>query len=182
MKRAVVAAALALCTSAASAEPLPWYRGVYTRIGWRDSIGIQERFHAWAAFAFGLGYRLERGWWGVDVSVLNLQHDLEEGLHTLGRVVPYLSFERWTRADLWLGAGLSYGWVKGTVDQAIAKRKGEGIQLEVIAGGELPRALRARLFVQGTLTVPLYELRDPYLSRDSVLDVIALEVALGVRF
>jgi hypothetical protein len=113
---------------------------------------------------------------------LNLQFDPEEGLHTIARLVPYVSFERWTRADLWFGAGVSYGWVKGTVDQAIAKRKGQGVQLEAIAGVELPRTLRIRPFVQGTFTMPLYELRDPYRSRDSIMSVIAIELALGIRF
>ena len=90
--------------------------------------------------------------------------------------------ERWTRADTWIGAGLSYGWIKGTVDQPIAKRKGDGFQAELIAGGELPREMRVRLFVQTTLTLPLYNLYDNYHSFDSYLYVYAFEVALGVRF
>ena len=87
-----------------------------------------------------------------------------------------------TAYDIWLGTGLSYGWVKGTVDEAIAKRRGEGWQAELVGGIELPRELRVRLFVQGTLTFPLYSLRDMYRSRDSVLYVYAAEASLGIRF
>ena len=182
MTKAFVVLLVCALATPARAERVPWYRGFYTRIGIRDSIGAQEPFHAWAAFAFGIGYRYSHGVWGIDASALNLQFDPEEGLHTAGRIVALVNFERWTHADLWLGAGLSYGWVKGTVDQAIAKRRGEGWQSEIIAGGELPRALVARLFVQGTLTLPLYNTYDIYKSRDSELYVYAVELALGVRF
>jgi hypothetical protein len=173
---------LVLATSTAHAERLPWYRGFYTRIGVRDSYGMQETFHAWAAFAFGVGYRFNRERWGVDASALNFQYDKEEGLHTAGRIVPYLNLERWTRADTWVGAGLSYGWLKGTVDQPIPKRRGEGLQAELIAGGELPREMRVRLFVQSTLTMPIYNLYDIYHSFDSTVYVYSFEIALGVRF
>jgi hypothetical protein len=168
--------------SVASAETLPWYRGFYTRVGVRDSFGVQEPIHAWAAFAFGIGYRYDNGCWGLDASAFNYQYDPEEGLHTAGRLLAFQSLQHWTRADIWVGAGLSFGWLKGTVDQAIAKRRGEGFQTEAVIGVELPRALRVRLFVQGTLTAPLYYLRDIYRSRDSDLYVYAFEAALGVRF
>jgi hypothetical protein len=174
---------LLLGAAAARAETVPWYRGFYTRIGVRDSYGIQEPFHAWAAFSFGVGFRFTRAQWGIDGSVLNVQYDPEEGMHTAVRVLPYLNLERWVCVDAWIGAGLSYGSVQGTVDEAIAKRRGNGLQGELIGGVELPRALRARLFVQGALTLPLYNLRDPvYMARDSALYVYALEAALGVRF
>jgi hypothetical protein len=182
VKLGVVALVLILATSSARGERLPWYRGFYTRVGVRDSFGAQETFHAWAAFAFGIGYRHDREQWGIDASALNLQYDKEEGLHTAVRVVPYLKLDRWTRADTWIGAGLSYGWLKGTVDEPIPKRRGQGFQAEVIAGGELPREMRARLFVQTTLTLPLYNLYDNYHSFDSTVYVYAFEVALGVRF
>jgi hypothetical protein len=176
-----LALVLALARST-SAETLPWYRGFYTRIGLRDSFGVQEPFHAWAAFAFGVGYRYDNGCWGLDASALNVQYDTEEGMHTAGRLVAFQSLKYWTRADIWVGAGLSYGWVKGTVDQAIAKRRGEGVQTEAVVGVELPRSLRVRLFAQATLTAPLYYTRDIYRSRDSTLYVSAFETALGVRF
>jgi len=167
----------------AHAEPaLRWYRGFYTRVGIRDTYGVQEPFHAWAAAAFGVGYRFNRDCWGIDLSVLNLQYDPEEGMHTAVRLVPYAGLRRWTRIDLWIGAGVSYGWVKGTVDQAIAKRRGDGMQAEGILGIELPRTLYVRTFVQATVTVPLYHLRDLYLSRDSTLDVVAVEGSFGLRF
>ncbi|HUS32227.1 MAG TPA: hypothetical protein VMZ53_27190 [Kofleriaceae bacterium] len=178
----VVVLALVLATSTARAERLRWYRGFYTRIGVRDSYGMQEPFHAWAAFAFGIGYRYDRERWGIDASALNLQYDKEEGLHTAVRIVPYASLTRWTKAETWAGAGLSIGWLKGTVDQAIPKRKGDGLQAELIAGGELPREMRVRLFVQSTLTLPLYQLYDTNHSRDSTVYVYAFEIALGVRF
>jgi hypothetical protein len=172
-----------LASTPAHAEPIkPWYRGFYTRIGVRDSYGVQAVFHAWAAFAFGFGYRYNRDCWGLDFSVANVQFDPEEGMHTAARVVAYQSFRHWLPVDLWAGGGLSYGWVKGTVAEAIAKRKGEGFQAEGQLGLELPRALRVRMFLQFTVTVPLYHLRDIYKSRDSTLDVWAAEAALGVRF
>ncbi len=182
MKRALVAITLVALAGTARGEQLPWYRGFYTRVGVRNSWGVQEPFHNWAAFAFGLGYRFDRGVWGIDGSVLDIQWDPEEGMHTIARVVPYVSLAQWTRIDIWLGSGLSYGWLKGTVDQAIPKRRGEGFQAEAIAGVELPRELRVRLFAQGTLTFPLYQVRDLQLSLDSALYVFAGEVALGVRF
>lgn len=166
----------------AHAEQLPWYRGFYTRVGLRDVFGVQEPLHAWAALAFGFGYRFDRRCWGLDASALNVGYDPEEGMHTAGRVIGYASLERWTRSPVWIGAGLSYGWIKGTVDQAIPKRRGQGWQTETVVGFELPRALRVRLFAQGTLTAPLYVMRDGYRSRDSVLYTYALEAALGVRF
>lgn len=179
----VTTSVLVLAVGDAHAERVCWYRGFYTRLGVRDSIGVEEPFHAWAAPSFGIGYRYTRQLWGIDGSVLNFQYDPEEGMHTLARVVPYLNFERWTRADLWIGAGLSYGWVKGTVDEAIAKRRGEGWQGELIVGGEMPRQIRVRMFAQFTATLPLYYLRDTtYMARDSALYVYALEGALGVRF
>jgi len=182
VKRIMVCVALAQ-SSVAYAEPsMPWYRGFYTRVGIRDTYGVQETFHAWAAVAFGVGYKLDRDIWGIDASVLDIQYDPEEGMHTAVRVVPYIGFHRWTCVDFWAGAGLSYGWVKGTVDQAIAKRKGDGFQAEAMLGIELPRTIKVRTFVQANLTVPLYHLRDIYRSRDSTLDVIALEAAFGVRF
>jgi hypothetical protein len=182
MRSGLVLLALFALAGTARGERMPWYRGFYTRVGIRDSFGVQEPFHAWAALAFGLGYRFDRGVWGLDGSVLNLQSDPEEGMHTLARIAPYVSLAQWTRIDVWLGTGLSYGWVKGTVDEAIAKRHGEGWQAELVGGIDLPRELRVRLFVQGTLTFPLYSLRDMYQSRDSVLYVYAAEASLGVRF
>lgn len=183
MRTAVmILACLLLASSAHAEEPHAWYRGFYTRVGVRDTYGVQEPFHAWAGAAFGLGYRFDRERWGIDGSVLNIQYDPEEGMHTAARIVAYADFQRWLRADIWFGGGLSYGWVKGTVDQAIAKRRGQGVQSETILGVELPRALRVRMFMQFTLTIPLYELRDIYMSRDSTLDVVAIEGAVGVRF
>lgn len=181
MGPSVVLGALLLAAMPARAERLPWYRGFYTRLGVRDSYGVQEPFNTWAALAFGLGYRLERDGWGLDGSILNLQYDPEEGLHTAARAIGYAELTRWTRAEAWIGAGLSYGWIKGTVDQAIAKRRGRGAQAELVAGVELPRALRVRAFVQGTLTAPMYNLYDLYLSRDSTVYVFALELAFGIR-
>jgi hypothetical protein len=178
----VVALVLAL-SAPAHAERLPWYRGFYARAGLRDSYGVYERLHAWAAVSYGVGYRFDRELWGIDVSAFNLQYDPEEGMHTIGRIVPYIDLGRWTRAHVWLGAGLSYGWVKGTVDEAIAKRRGEGWQAEGILGVELPRALRIRLFAQLAFTAPLYYLHDTiYDARDSALYAVAAEAALGVRF
>lgn len=168
---------LLLLTGTAHAD-LPWYRGFYTRVGVRDSFGVQDSFHAWAAFSFGLGYRYERAWWGVDGSVLNMQYDPEEGLHTPVRIVPYVTWR-----NLWAGAGLSYGWIKGTVYEPLPKRRGYGVQSELVVGIEAPRALLVRLFVQGTLTAPLYHLYEPqYHSHDSSLYVYALEGAVGIRF
>ena len=180
MRAAIIVIALA---GTAAAEPLPWYRGFYTRIGVRDSFGVEERFHAWTAFAFGIGYRFSRATWGIDGSVLNVQWDPEEGMHEAVRVLPYVTFTKWTGVETWFGAGLSYGWIKGTVDQAIPKRRGEGLQCDVTLGVELPRRIRVRTFAQLAGTLPFYQLYDTtYMARDSALYVYALEVALGVRF
>lgn len=169
--------ALLLLTSTAHAD-LPWYRGFYTRVGVRDQYGVEESFHAWAAFSFGLGYRYERSWWGIDGSVLNMQYDPEEGLHTPVRILPYLTTHR-----LWAGIGLSYGWTKGTVYEPLPKRRGYGMQSELIVGAELPEALLVRMFAQLALTAPLYNLHEPqYDSHDSTLYVYSLEGALGIRF
>ena len=149
----------------------------------RTRLLAEQPFHAWAAFAFGFGYRYDRHTWGIDGSVLNIQFDPEEGLHTAVRVVPYVTFTRWTHLETWLGAGVSYGWIKGTVDEAIPKRRGQGLQCDAIAGIELPRELWVRMFTQFTVTLPFYELHDTvYMARDSAIYVYALEVSLGVRF
>ena len=54
----------------------------------RDSAGMQESFHAWAAFSYGIGYRYQRGRWGLDTSVFDYQYDPEEGMHSLVRIMP----------------------------------------------------------------------------------------------
>ena len=183
MRTLLALVVVATATAPAAAEPvLPWYRGFYTRLGVRDTYGVQEPFHAWAALAFGAGYRFNRDCWGLDLSVLNLQFDPEEGMHTLARLVAYQGLRHWTVLDLWVGGGLSFGWVKGTVDQAIPKRRGEGVQAEAVLGVEMPRTIGVRTFVQATLTVPLYHLRDNYRSRDSTLDVVGVEGSFGLRF
>ena len=90
-----------------------------------------------------------------------MAHDLSDDRHPLAE---------WDRRE-------------GTVDQAIAKRRGVGAQGELIAGVELPRELRVRLFAQLTATLPFYELYDTtYHARDSATYVYAFEAALGVRF
>jgi hypothetical protein len=175
---------LALLAAPAHAEEVkPWYRGFYTRVGVRDTYGFQEPFHAWAALSFGLGYRFNRDCWGVDLLLANIQFDPEEGMHTLAKITGYQGLRHWTVIDLWVGGGLSYGWVKGTVDQAIPKRRGEGWQAEAVVGIELPRSIKLRTFVQATLTLPIFELRDTtYMARDSTINVWALEAAYGIRF
>jgi len=173
---------LVLCASAPARAEIarPWYRGFYAGVGVRDSFSPEEPFHAWAALSYRLGYRFARPAWGLDGSILNFQADFEEGLHTVARLVPYATFTRWTRLETWLGAGLSYGWIQGTVDRAIAKRRGEGLQAELVGGVELP--IKLRCFLQGTVTFPFYDTYNLYRSKDSDVYVYALELAIGVRF
>jgi hypothetical protein len=173
----VVAIATASLPAARAEAPGPWYRGFYTQVGIRRSFGVQEVFHVWTGVPLGLGHRLDRGDWGVDCLVLNLQLDPGEGQQTAVRLLPYRELGQRS----WLGAGLSYGWNSGTVDRALSARRGHGLQAELAAGVELPRQLRLRLFVQATLTAPLYELRDVYRSHDSRLYVYSLDASLGVR-
>lgn len=178
----VAAAAIASPRPARGDDGLAWYRGFYTRVGGREVVGKDQVVHAWAALSFGLGYRYDRGWWGVDASVLNLQYDPVEGLHTIARVMPVVNLPRVVQVSPWLGVGLSYGWIDATVDRPIPERGGQGLQVDAIVGLELPRALRARLFVHGALTLPLYNLYDSLRSTDSRTYAYGVEGALGVRF
>jgi hypothetical protein len=178
LRTACVLLLLVAASPAAAAPAHPWWQQFYTRVGIRDVSGI----HAWAGASFGLGYRLERGAWGIDGSVLNLQYDPAEGLHTLARIGPYLDFRHFVPVDLWFGAALSYGWCKGTVDEPIPRRTGRGAQLDFLLGYELPPLLRIRSFLQLALTAPLYRLYDTYRSSDSPVYVVAYEAAVGLRF
>ena len=175
----------------------PWYRSFYARVGRRDVYplptescrfdGISTRYgpgclHAYVGLSYGFGYRLERRGWGVDASVLNLQLDVTQGLHTLTKVVGYVQRQHGRLEGLWLGAGASVGWIRGVVYAAIAKRRGYGAHGEVVVGYELPPVKRVRTFAHLALTVPLYRLDNTYHSSDSTVYVVGIETAFGVRF
>jgi hypothetical protein len=181
----VAVAAAVTCAHAAAAvadDGMQWYRGFYSRVGWRDSRGAGQRFHTWAAPSFGVGYRHERCGWGVDGSVLNVQYHLGDGLQTIARILPYVVLPRALRVDAWLGAGLSFGVLQGTVDKPLPEREGLGLQVDAVLGVELPRSLRVRMFVQGAVTLPVYFLYDSLESTDSRTYAYAFEAAVGVRF
>jgi hypothetical protein len=160
--------------------PRPWWQTFYARVGQRDLVGV----NAWSARTIGLGWRLERRGWGVDVSVANLQYGgtHDEGLDTAATVLAYVDGARWLGPHVWLGGGLSYGWSRGYVDAFLPRRTGHGFQAEAVLGYELPRAAYVPLFVQASLTVPLYQLYDRYRSTGSDVYALGVEAAMGVRF
>jgi hypothetical protein len=116
--------------------------------------------------SLGLGYRRELGNLMFDVSTLNMnfwrQSQYDSYTDTWNAFLRLMAFRYLSDvlhgADLFVGAGLSYGETK-TQDGM----RGQGIQGDVGFGYELLRRTVLRSFIQVVATVPFYEVfKDEY--------------------
>jgi hypothetical protein len=130
----------------------------YARLGYGNVFGDR----AYGGPAIGFGYRYELDSFGVDVSFLNFQSKASgpysyyapsngafarsllklEGLHFLSPT---------SNRTAYLGGGLSWGRTNFG-----AGWQGTGLQGELSAGYELPRASTLRTFVQFDASLPFY--------------------------
>ena len=171
----VLVAALA---STASADTPRWWQQFYVTGGGRTVLGLNDTA---SSTAFGLGYRAERAAWGIDVAAVDLQTGLSEGMHTIGRVTAYGELMETSAMSLWLGAGASYGIVRGWTNSDVPERTVRGLQWSVAFGGDLARHAGMAPFIELVIDAPLFPARDMYRSMDSGQRVIGVELALGVR-
>ena len=134
----------------------------YARLGYGSVFGDK----AYAGPSMGLGYRFELDSFGVDVSFLNFQSRSSSGGYNYNYYGPsdnafsgsLLKIEGLYFVDpkantsTYVGAGLSWG---GT--DFGQGWHGSGLQGELTAGYELPRASSLRVFLQADAVLPFYE-------------------------
>lgn len=140
---------------------------------WHARVGYATLFGdtAQPAASFGFGYRAEFNRLGLDISFLNFQLGDEGGYDTSGSsAVTLVKLEGLYFANplgnhsLYAGGGLSYG--RATLHLSDGGDyltggygNGAGLQGELTVGYELARVTSARLFIQGDVTLPFYEVR-----------------------
>lgn len=136
---------------------------------WYSRLGYSSVFadRAYGAPTFGFGYRYELDTFGVDVSFLNFQAKSDNTYYSpysssasesvFGSTILKLQglyFVNGTANKTpYFGAGLSYG-----TTSVGSYRDGNGLQAELSAGYEMPRASTLRTFVQADLMLPFYSL------------------------
>jgi hypothetical protein len=135
----------------------------YARLGYARMLGQGGT----GSPAFGFGYRAELDSWGLDVSFLNQQ--LPSANSAFGRSGGvagsllklqglYFVNPR-ANASAYFGGGISWGTTSGSSDSSpngYSSWRGSGLQGELTAGYELPRASELRVFVQTDATLPFY--------------------------
>jgi hypothetical protein len=139
----------------------------YARLGYGTLFGD----HSYGGPTLGFGYRAELDSFGIDVSFLNVQapasgsndyYGSSQG-STSGSMLKLevLRFMRpQANATSYLGGGVSYGFTNfgGTYGNTTYQTSwnGGGLQGEMTAGYEWPRASTLRMFVQADATLPFY--------------------------
>jgi len=151
---------------------------LYGRLGQRVVLGAGEM----TSPTLGVGYRWERGVWGLDASAANLQVGRNAGVHGAASLGGYRYLPPVLGVDLWIFAGLGWGWTQVWTDAQLSRRSGQGFQVDVALGAELARTRPFSLFVRLGATAPLYALHDIYGSQGSAPRVVALDLSLGVGF
>jgi hypothetical protein len=145
-------------TAQASAERIPTDGFWYARLGYGSVFGDKT----YGTPALGFGYRVELDSFGVDVSFFNYQIKTSDNgypysssngaiagsllkLEGLYFINPSANRTAYVGAGLsWGGANFGQGW------------NGDGLQGEVTAGYELPRASTLRVFLQADAILPFY--------------------------
>ena len=177
MKRAVFLALLVLVGLGGDAHAeRAWWEQFYVQFGYRASLGLDRM----AIPTIGVGYRVERGVWAVDLKA-DMQQGLDEGVHELGHV----GIVRTTPlggGTAWLSFGGGYSIARGWAECELPLRRGHGPQLDLALGYDIPMSPALRAFAQVGAHAPLYDLRDPYESTDSSTWIVPIDVALGARF
>jgi hypothetical protein len=159
-------------TNVSASQDLP-ARRVHSDGFWHARVGYATMFgdSAQPAASFGFGYRAEFSRLGLDVSFLNFQLGDEGGYGSSGSsAVTLVKLEGLYFANpmgnhsLYAGGGLSYGRTSihlsdGGNFPTGGYGNGAGLQGELTVGYELARVTSARLFIQGDVTLPFYEVR-----------------------
>jgi hypothetical protein len=135
----------------------------YARLGYGRVLGQGGSGNP----TIGFGYRAEMDSFGLDVSFLNQQLPSSSGVYgssgsMAGSVLRleglYFTNPR-ANASAYVGGGLSWGLVSGSRGGSAttySSWSGSGLQAELTAGYELPRASELRMFVQADATLPFY--------------------------
>jgi hypothetical protein len=134
----------------------------YARVGHASLFGPETHHMA----SFGFGYRAEFDRFGLDMSFLNFQLDDSSGFYGAGGSAVtlikleglYFSNPTGNRSA-YFGGGVGYGRTDTRTASGAggsAMGRGSGLQGELSVGYEIARVTSARLFVQGDVTLPFY--------------------------
>lgn len=175
----VIVPLLSRVTHAQPAAGPRWWQQFYAVVGYRRLMGLNDGA---STPSYGLGYRLERPAWGVDLALFDVQVGLDDGLHEVMRLTAYLVARRSSSGTLWLGAGGAYGFVSGWTDSDVPARSGHGADAVISAGYDLARQGGLAAFTQIVASIPLYTARDVYDSADSATHVTGITLMIGARF
>ena len=139
----------------------------YARLGYGSVLGKGGAANP----VIGFGYRAEMDSLGVDVSFLNQQlpsssrgvgSSRSMAASLLKLTALYYTNPR-ANASAYFGGGISWGVTSGSGDgstpNGYSSWNGSGLQGELTAGYELPRASELRLFVQADAALPFYYTR-----------------------
>jgi hypothetical protein len=157
----------------ASVERVPTDSFWYARLGYGGIFGDR----AYGTPAIGMGYRVEMDSFGVDISFLNYQIGANESYYnstgafagSLLKLQGLYFLNPTANRSPYFGAGLSWG---GT--NFGSGFNGSGLQGELSAGYELPRASTLRAFIQADGILPFYRVTAnrysaaPYYDRRNV--------------
>ena len=139
----------------------------YARLGYGSVLGKGGGANP----VIGFGYRAEMDSFGLDVSFLNQQLPSSSrgfgaassmAASLLKLTALYFTNPR-ANASAYVGGGLSWGATSGSgggsSPNGYSSWSGNGLQGELTAGCELPRASELRLFVQADAALPFYYTR-----------------------
>jgi hypothetical protein len=138
----------------------------YARLGYGTVLGAGGSQHP----AMGFGYRAELDTFALDVSFLNQQLPSSNGGYgsSGGMAGSFIRLEglRFARpksnASAYFGGGLSWGATSGASSSSAnsySSWSGSGLQGELTAGYEVPRATDLRVFFQADAALPFYSTR-----------------------
>src|SRR5262245_702183 len=173
-------------------ERIPTDAFGYARVGYGGVLG--EGGSTNPVIGFGGRARMDR--FGIDASILNVSPSARGvGVSPGAAAFPLVKVEALyyvgpkASASAYFGGGMSWGAVSGWYDAALPKSSspstgdsswgGSGLQGELTAGYELPRAGALRAFVQADATLPFYQTSgQSYASADGR----PITIAVGRRY
>jgi hypothetical protein len=155
-------------TNVTTAQAEPRRMGIdsfaYARLGYASMLGTGGT----GSPAIGFGYRAELDSWGLDISFLNQQLPSSNGAlgasnggmaGSLLKLQGLYFLNPRANASAYFGGGISWGTTTGSSSSSqngYSSWRGSGLQGELTAGYELPRASELRVFVQADATLPFY--------------------------
>jgi hypothetical protein len=137
----------------------------YARLGYGGVVG--ERLHGTPAF--GLGYRAELDEIAVDVSIFNVQVQTTgygqtggAGTFSLVKLQALYFLNAEVDGSPYIGGGMSWGSTNFSAkahdrDVYVPDWDGSGLQGELTVGYELARASTLRIFFEGNVVLPFYQ-------------------------